>query len=391
VLNHTFPVLTSIQILPAHSPSSGSAISKPNQNASESSDSGSSAVTPSTSTPAFDFWATYHALPSTSPNTIGGTPQFTAVSPPLIFGAERHPSASFPFSGGPDEPIPSIEDVASPLTTRQSSPSSTFYTPSASVRPGSCQPALDQDSVLSEIGNIGNLRLTSPQTPRASSSTGRARTPSIHTPSASVRPGSCQPALYQDSVLREIGNIGNLRLTSPQTPRASSSAGRARTPSIHVTPSAPTTRSSRSQADRADSLADLTSGTRLGSTRAGSSGAAGLRESRSPSPSRPRGAPYDVACEDHLDELSDMHAVQDAIGDARTLITRIINALSSSNLHREDGSRIHALYQQAVKLHDFQPPSSRIVGLVGNSGAGKSTLINSLLDKMELARAVSVS
>jgi putative ribosome biogenesis GTPase RsgA len=65
------------------------------------------------------------------------------------------------------------------------------------------------------------------------------------------------------------------------------------------------------------------------------------------------------------------------------------NVLSSSNPHRESGSSIERLHQQAIRLTEFELPSSRIVGLVGDSGVGKSSLINSLLDKMELARAVS--
>lgn len=67
----------------------------------------------------------------------------------------------------------------------------------------------------------------------------------------------------------------------------------------------------------------------------------------------------------------------------------LANTLSSSNLHHEGGSSVRNLYQQAAQLHQFQLPSSRIVGLVGDSGVGKSSLINSLLDKVELARAVS--
>ncbi|KAF3031928.1 hypothetical protein E8E12_002110 [Didymella heteroderae] len=45
------------------------------------------------------------------------------------------------------------------------------------------------------------------------------------------------------------------------------------------------------------------------------------------------------------------------------------------------------LYHEALRLAQFQLPSSRIVGLIGDSGVGKSSLINSLLDKPDLARA----
>jgi ABC-type multidrug transport system ATPase subunit len=84
-----------------------------------------------------------------------------------------------------------------------------------------------------------------------------------------------------------------------------------------------------------------------------------------------------------------MVKVQEALSNARIQTKRIANVLSSSSLHQEIGSSIQNLYQQATKLNNFQLPSSRIVGLVGDSGAGKSSLINSLLDKNNLARAVS--
>jgi putative ribosome biogenesis GTPase RsgA len=67
---------------------------------------------------------------------------------------------------------------------------------------------------------------------------------------------------------------------------------------------------------------------------------------------------------------------------------QMAQALASSNLHREQGSAIHSLHQQVVALSEFQPPASRIVGLVGDSGVGKSSLINSLLDLEGFARAV---
>ena len=60
-------------------------------------------------------------------------------------------------------------------------------------------------------------------------------------------------------------------------------------------------------------------------------------------------------------------------------------------MHRERGSSVQAIYQQAARLSKFEPSSCRIVGLVGDSGVGKSSLINSLLDKLEFARAVSFS
>jgi putative ribosome biogenesis GTPase RsgA len=69
-------------------------------------------------------------------------------------------------------------------------------------------------------------------------------------------------------------------------------------------------------------------------------------------------------------------------------MVRILKVLSGSALHQDHGSSVHNLYKQAVSLSKFQPPSTRIVGLVGDSGVGKSSLINSLLDRKDLAKAV---
>ncbi|KAF2740486.1 hypothetical protein EJ04DRAFT_559010 [Polyplosphaeria fusca] len=79
--------------------------------------------------------------------------------------------------------------------------------------------------------------------------------------------------------------------------------------------------------------------------------------------------------------------VQDALTKARITTANLATALSTSHLHLEAGSTVRNLHQQATILSDFQPPSTRVVGLVGDSGVGKSSLINSLLDKEELARA----
>jgi putative ribosome biogenesis GTPase RsgA len=84
-----------------------------------------------------------------------------------------------------------------------------------------------------------------------------------------------------------------------------------------------------------------------------------------------------------------MVETQNALQRSKMLTTRLATVLSKSALYRENGSHIQTLYRQATELSNFQLPSSRIVGLVGDSGVGKSSLINSLLDKIDLARAVS--
>ncbi|RYP01347.1 hypothetical protein DL765_010864 [Monosporascus sp. GIB2] len=178
--------------------------------------------------------------------------------------------------------------------------------------------------------------------------------------------------------------------------RSSSSQRGTPTPSIHVTPSAPPNESSQPRASRTDSLIGGVTALRIESLHADSPGASGLRESRSPSPSRRRRSgsminrdTHQIENEDPPEALFHMPEVQEALANARTLTARMADVLSSSNLHLENGSTIESLHQQATRLNGFQLPSSRIVGLVGDSGVGKSSLINSLLDKMELARASS--
>ncbi|RYO81753.1 hypothetical protein DL764_009715 [Monosporascus ibericus] len=262
-----------------------------------------------------------------------------------MFGEERASTPSFTFYGDhdPDRPLPSVERDVSSTSNRQSTPSTTLYTPSTSTHGDSTRQAPDQDALLQQIGDLRNLRLTSPRTPGSSSS--QRGTP---------------------------------------------------TPSIHVTPSAPPNDSSQPRASRTDSLVGGVTALHIESLHADSPGASGLRESRSPSPSRRRRSGSGINRDSHQIENEDppqtlfhMPEVQEALANARTLTSRMTNVLSSSNLHLENGSTIGSLHQQATRLNGFQLPSSRIVGLVGDSGVGKSSLINSLLDKMELARASS--
>ncbi|RYO90874.1 hypothetical protein DL766_001625 [Monosporascus sp. MC13-8B] len=279
-------------------------------------------------------------------SAASGTPRFaSSSSTPFTFGEERAstPSFTFPDDHDPDRPLPSVERDVSSTSSRQSTPSTTLYTPSTSTHADLTRQAPDQDAVLQQIGDLRNLRLTSPRTPGGSSS--QRGTP---------------------------------------------------TPSIHVTPSAPPNESSQPRASGTDSLVGGVTALHIESLHADSPGAPGLRESRSPSPSRRRRSGSGINRDSHQIENEDppqalfhMPEVQEALASARTLTSRMANVLSSSNLHLENGSTIESLHQRATRLNGFQLPSSRIVGLVGDSGVGKSSLINSLLDKMELARASS--
>ncbi|KXH25877.1 hypothetical protein CNYM01_11429 [Colletotrichum nymphaeae SA-01] len=79
-------------------------------------------------------------------------------------------------------------------------------------------------------------------------------------------------------------------------------------------------------------------------------------------------------------------AVQIAIKDAKALMTQLAGVLEDSPLHTNSDSTIKRLHGQAVDLAQFQGPSTRTVGFVGDSGVGKSSVLNSLLDQKDLAR-----
>lgn len=117
------------------------------------------------------------------------------------------------------------------------------------------------------------------------------------------------------------------------------------------------------------------------------------RETSSPTPSRRRRSGSAIIREIHRVEdeeppTADTPAVHKAFATALSCVSNTASVLSSSNLHLEPDSTTHKLYHEALTLSQFQLPSSRVVGLIGDSGAGKSSLINSLLDKPDLARAV---
>jgi ABC-type glutathione transport system ATPase component len=291
-------------------------------------------------------------------------------------------------SDGMDTPQTSAASTSSASNPRILTPTSTtsagegrLLTPSSGFDEG--QDDHDPDSPLPSVE-----RDVSSATDRQSTRSAASSSPSLGSPTN-------EQTEDDDAVIQEISNMRNLRLTSPQTPTSVTQRA-SRTPSIHVTRSVPPNDTSGSLSRREDSLVANVAALRLRSHRADSLGAAELHDSRSPSPSRRRRSGSGLRRERHQVEseappeaFSRMAEVQNTLASARNLPRRMMTVLSSSNLHHEDGSSIHKLYQQAKKLNDFQLPSSRIVGLVGDSGVGKSSLINSLLDKGDLARAVS--
>ncbi|KAF2710421.1 hypothetical protein K504DRAFT_405554 [Pleomassaria siparia CBS 279.74] len=324
--------------------------------------------------PSFLFDRSGASLPTTPTqrtsshnDTASNTPRYTPpVTPPFPFGEQRTSSPAFTFrlDVHPDTPLPSVElDQSVTATSGESSPSSMAHTSSS----WALASIVDQKSEQADLTqDIQNLRLNS-ATPVATGAVNSHQRPSHH------------------------------RNTSSTTS----------TPSIHITPM-PTVVDSGEPA-REDSLVRGIDALRMDKDhrslqssdteqflRTESPAISGSREtaSRSVSPSRRRRSGSNTGATTHQVEdetppqaLVRERELQAALRNARSVTTRMAEILSSSRLHEERDSSIGSLHQQAINLSKFQPPSLRIVGLVGDSGVGKSSLINSLLDKQGLARA----
>jgi hypothetical protein len=315
----------------------------------------------------------------TPPASMSSTSSQYGFTPPFTATTSAVGRSSTPSSGSEDH---SEADQVSPNLGRTTSATPRFMPSLTSSYKNQNQGDFDPDIPLPSVERD------------ISSTTDHRSTPVQYTPSLSSDSHSTEPARGHDSIVEELCNIQDLRLTSPDTESIPQRA--LRTSSIHVTPSAPRSDTRRSRSSRDDSIIAGVEALQIEAHRANSLGAGGLREGSSPSPSRRRRSGSGIRRERHLVEDEDppaafanMAEVQEALADARTLTRRIANVLSSSSLHHENGSSIQNLHQQATRLESFQLPSSRIVGLVGDSGVGKSSLINSLLDKSGLARAVS--
>jgi hypothetical protein len=300
-----------------------------------------------------------------------------------------------------DESFSASDDMNAPRTSATRSTSSVFspriLTPSLTTSASGG----DRFRTPSPPGFDGDQDDHDPDRPLPSverdlSSSDDRSTSTVASPTASLDSTSTEPAEVDNAMTQEIIDMHSLRLTSPQTPQSLPHRA-SRTPSIHITPSAVPNGTYSSASRREDSLAADVAALSIKSHRADSL-TTGLQESRSPSPSRRRRSgsgirrePHQVESELPPEAFAHMVEVQEALASARALPKRLVAVLSSSNLYRENGSSIRKLYQQAKNLSEFELPSSRIVGLVGDSGVGKSSLINSLLDKSDLARAVSNS
>lgn len=94
------------------------------------------------------------------------------------------------------------------------------------------------------------------------------------------------------------------------------------------------------------------------------------RSSRRRSSSRAIVLPHDVRDEESPQDRFHEPAVQQAFGDAKTLMSELADVLGSSSLHIDPDSTMQLLHREARDLANFQCPSTWTVGFVGDSGVG---------------------
>jgi hypothetical protein len=100
------------------------------------------------------------------------------------------------------------------------------------------------------------------------------------------------------------------------------------------------------------------------------SAAAASAGQRRRSSSRIHLAAHDVKDEDPPQDRFHDPAVQNAMRDAKSLMSVMKNVLESSALHEDVDSTMHRLHRRARGLSSFKLPSTRTVGFVGDSGVG---------------------
>lgn len=290
-------------------------------------------------------------------NASPGTPSPT----PFLFGEIRlcSPDFSFNIDQDRDRPLPSIErDVLSSNSSRNT-PNTAVYTPSTTTGGSSleCRHADALDASLQA------LRLETTAGSVKVSSTAREAT---HSTPATTTP---------------------LRAHS-----SSFSRGDTPTPSVWITPAPSTDVLSRHQTE---TITEGLDAMHIRSPSAESPDRSRTGRKNAFTPSRRRRSTSAVNKESHRVEDEDppatfsrLREVEQVYTKAKQMSEKLLKVLASSTLHQKPNSSIGKLHREAIRLTEFELPSSRIVGLVGDSGVGKSSLINSLLDKKDLARSV---
>ncbi|KAH8688821.1 hypothetical protein BGW36DRAFT_392225 [Talaromyces proteolyticus] len=296
-------------------------------------------------------------------------------------------------------PSPVISNTTN-MASNTGSPSTTQYTPSSTpstVRyrdPDYPLPSIERDTTSTSAYSQSNTPLL----------------PSVSPHAEALRQGSEYGSLDQRLQNLELHSVHPQRsISSPENTASQRERSIASpTPSIHVTPTASATYSHHSTANAGiEGLAHGVSALQTSPShrRAQSAqpnnhlrhdsvdGSRAIRHSTA-SPSRRRRSSSGINRSTHRVEdeeppqaLFHERRIQEALTNARNVTGRLARVLSEANLHQEQGSSIQSMCQHAIRLSTFEPPSRRIVGLVGDSGVGKSSLINSLLDKVEFARA----
>ena len=102
------------------------------------------------------------------------------------------------------------------------------------------------------------------------------------------------------------------------------------------------------------------------------------RSARRRSSSQTNTIKHDVRDEEPPQDRFHEPAFQQAFGDAKILMSELANVLGSSSLHIDPDSTMQRLHREAGELANFQCPSSRTVGFVGDSGVGTSALSQSV-------------
>jgi hypothetical protein len=89
------------------------------------------------------------------------------------------------------------------------------------------------------------------------------------------------------------------------------------------------------------------------------------------SSSRTSMTPYRVIDEDPPNDRFHEPTFQQAVSDAKRLMSELTGVLSSSSIRNEPDSAMSRLRDEAEELANFQCPSTRTVGFVGDSGVGE--------------------
>jgi hypothetical protein len=81
--------------------------------------------------------------------------------------------------------------------------------------------------------------------------------------------------------------------------------------------------------------------------------------------------PHDVREEKQLDNVFEQPEVQKALSDTKSLMRKMADTMSQSQISLDESSTLHRLEREAARLAAYRSPASRTVGFVGDSGVGR--------------------